>query len=122
MLSAIIVCYVQLYSEMNEPFRSQMAKCDYIIVCDDTCDRSNPLLPSRSTNSGDKLSQLKDSAQHATFMLSIVVNPFELQADKGGDQFCHEIEHCLDGELYDGIDLDFDPTMLDVADQVGFVV
>lgn len=106
---------------MTEPFRAQLAKCNYIIVCDVTCDRSDPLLSYRGTDSGDKLSRLKDSAKQATFMLSVVVNPFELQDDEGSDRFCQEMERCMDGNLYDGIDLDVDPTMLDVADQVGLM-
>ena len=60
-------------------------------------------------------------APHAKLLLSIPlsVNPFELRVDEGSEQLCHEIEHCVRDDLYDGVDLDFNAFVLEFADQVG---
>ncbi|XP_029732124.1 uncharacterized protein LOC115268207 [Aedes albopictus] len=113
-----IVCYLRLRSDLDESLQSQLRKCSYVVVCDDFCERRKPFQP----YTGDKLSQLKQMAPHAKLLLSIPlsVNPFELRVDEGSEQLCHEIEHCVRDDLYDGVDLDFNAFVLDFADQIIF--
>nr|XP_029732247.1 uncharacterized protein LOC109425877 [Aedes albopictus] len=113
-----IVCYLRLRPDLNESLRSQLRKCSYVVVCDDFCERRKPFLP----YTGDKLSQLKQMVPHAKVLLSIPlsVNPFELRVDESSEQLCHEIEHCVRDDLYDGVDLDFNAFVLEFADQIVF--
>ncbi|XP_062535187.1 uncharacterized protein LOC134204387 [Armigeres subalbatus] len=114
---ASIVCYWRLRTDLDESLRSYLEKCDYVVVCDDVCDRGQAV---RSC-AGEKLTFLKQMVPTAKIMLDPTqCKSFELRIEEDSEQFCHEIEQCVKDGLYDGIDLDFNVFVLELSDQIVF--
>ncbi|XP_055528097.1 uncharacterized protein LOC129720635 [Wyeomyia smithii] len=114
-----IVCYIHLPSGLNDALQNQLATCSDIIVSGDAfyLDRAPRVL-----FDSENLARLRHSAPHARIFLSVLLTlSLEvLRTPTGSEWLIQQMSASLPLGLYDGIDLDFDPTTLELFDQIGF--
>ncbi|XP_058836567.1 uncharacterized protein LOC131693074 [Topomyia yanbarensis] len=113
-----VVCYVNLQSDMFDSILGQLPNCSYIIVTNDAY-YFNPEI----FLGAKKITNIRGVAAHAEILLSI---PFAsedlnmLRTQAGCERLIQQIGVNLPLGLYDGVELDFDPTKLEVFDQINF--
>ncbi|XP_058465427.1 uncharacterized protein LOC131438989 [Malaya genurostris] len=114
-----IVCYVNMQSDVNDRILGQLPNCSYIIVsCDNFfLDRASWILVGRNV-----ITSIRGVAAHAEILLSMPLakDLSKIHSQAGCDQLIQQTRANLGTGLFDGIDLDFDPTNLELFDQLHF--